>query len=265
MQGAGHQDGVDINAESFPGPMNATNRNILIFKINFRAAAAAKRRLVPALVCLLALLVESWGCSPRATHFDPASTVSDAQPLLILPFVDLTKIYGETSMIKCPLCANYFAAGKVAPGAETFMTETLVEILERTTQFQILTRPRVRHDPHQPVGVRLWEQAERTRLVEAGHAAGTELVMTGYIYRFRQRVGSRYAAVTPASVALSVHMVSAADGRDLWYGTVDDTQSALSEDLFKFKTFLKRKGTWVTAEQMAESELEALLEKLPLK
>jgi hypothetical protein len=60
-------------------------------------------------------------------------------------------------------------------------------------------------------------------------------------------------------------MVSATDGRNLWYGTFDETQSALSEDLFKLKTFLKRKGTWVTAEEMAKAGLETLLEKLPLK
>jgi hypothetical protein len=229
------------------------------------SAAGGKRRLASVLLSLLALLLGTWACTPRATRTEPTPTISDAQPLLILPFVDLTEIYGETTMIKCPICANYFAAGKVAPGAEALMTKALVETLKRTTQFQVLIQARSRYDLPQTFNERHLGRAERTMLLETGRSFGTELVMTGYIYRFEERVGTRYAVDSPASVALSVHMVSTADGRNLWYGTFDETQSALSEDLFKLKTFLKRKGTWVTAEEMAKAGLETLLEKLPLK
>jgi hypothetical protein len=96
-------------------------------------------------------------------------------------------------------------------------------------------------------------------LSEAGRSAEAQIIITGYIYRFQQRVGRSYAAASPASVAFSLHMLDASTGADKWYGTVDETQAALSEDLFQFKAFIKRKGTWVTVEEMAASGLEMLL------
>jgi hypothetical protein len=49
----------------------------------------------------------------------------------------------------------------------------------------------------------------------------------------------------------------------MWSGIFDETQRALSEDLFQLGTFLRRKARWITAEKMASSGLEDLLKKLP--
>jgi hypothetical protein len=238
------------------------DRPAILFDSNCRNNAAMS---LPAVVCLLVSLFLVWSCGPPVSRSEPEMTISGTQPLLVLPFVDLTEIYGATTMIKCPICSNYFAAGTVAEEADRVLTEQLVETLERKTQFRVQVQARPWSDFTRTGGERHWGGAEREMLVETGRSAGTQLVMTGYIYRFEQRVGSRYAVDSPASVALSVHIVSAGDGRTLWTGTIDETQSALSEDLFKLKTFLKRKGTWVTAEEMAASGLEMLVEELPLK
>ncbi len=83
--------------------------------------------------------------------------------------------------------------------------------------------------------------------------------MVGHIYRFRERIGTRYSVDSPASVAFDIPLISVKNGRILWVDHLDETQRSLSENLFQLGTFLRRKGTWITAEEMAISGLEDML------
>ena len=58
-------------------------------------------------------------------------------------------------------------------------------------------------------------------------------------------------------------LIRVADGAVIWGGSFDETQRSLFEDLFKLDQFLKRKGGWVTAEELGVLGLESLVEKLP--
>ena len=58
-------------------------------------------------------------------------------------------------------------------------------------------------------------------------------------------------------------MIKVKDGCVLWNGRLDETQRSLSENLFRFGTFLKRKGRWVAAEDMAVSAIEDVLKTFP--
>ncbi|MBW1812882.1 MAG: hypothetical protein JRJ39_04170 [Deltaproteobacteria bacterium] len=112
--------------------------------------------------------------------------------------------------------------------------------------------------------------SELELLMEAGRAANADAVIVGYLYRFQQRVGSRISADTPASVAFGIHLIDVKTRRQLWEGHFDETQRPLSENLFNIGKFIKRKASWVTAEEMAAEEmavsgLEELLETLPKK
>ena len=138
------------------------------------------------------------------------------------------------------------------------MTGQLIEILKRNKDLSVLTRNRPSTTAVISENVHHRGQRERQMLSEAGRSAGAQVVLTGYIYRFEQRIGRSFTAASPASVAFSVHMIDASSGADYWYGTVDETQAALTDDLFQFRTFIKRRGTWVTAEQMAAAGLERL-------
>jgi TolB-like protein len=104
---------------------------------------------------------------------------------------------------------------------------------------------------------------ERDQVIETGNALGAQIVLAGYIYRFRERVGTKYSAESPASAAFDIHLVDVASGRILWTGRFDETQRSLSENLFNIKTFFRRKGGWITVEKMAFSALEDMIQKLP--
>jgi hypothetical protein len=86
-------------------------------------------------------------------------------------------------------------------------------------------------------------------------------VLVCFLYRFHERIGSRYAAEAPASVAFDLYLLRSVDGRVLWQGRFDETQRALSENLLDFNKFMKRKG-WISANDLALAGLDDLFDTL---
>jgi hypothetical protein len=100
-----------------------------------------------------------------------------------------------------------------------------------------------------------------------GRIAGefqADAVLTGYLFRWRDREGMDYAAGRSASIAFDLCLVDPKDGTILWQGRFDKTQRALSENLLDVRTFYKGKGRWMTAEELAELGLEDLVRELLL-
>jgi hypothetical protein len=193
---------------------------------------------------------------PEPLHFET---------LLILPFKDMARVYGENVSVKCPLCDKIFMTGKVSEGADNLLTENLLLLMKKRSGFKLIP-------PGHASGVLsalLSENekvlSERDILVETGRRIEVDAVMAGHIYRFRERIGRRYSVESPASVAFDIHLVDVATGRILWVGVFDETQCSLTENLFKIGTFLKRKGRWITAEEMAIQGLEDVLQTFPIQ
>jgi hypothetical protein len=213
--------------------------------------------------CIIAaVLWVAAGCRTDTALSIPDLSQAGIENILILPLTDLTQIYGVTGMIKCPLCAHYFEAGRVLKIAGQILSEELISHVNDHTGFGIDSNYRAASemDPA-ALDQRLFD--ERGYLIRTGRTAQADAVLTGYVYRFEQRVGNRFSADAPASVAFSVHMIRVSDGQDLWYGYYDETQAALNEDLFQLKTFLDRKASWITAEEMATSGLQKILKGFP--
>jgi hypothetical protein len=143
------------------------------------------------------------------------------------------------------------------------MTEQLMAFLESKTKYTLIP-------PGAAEGVRsemLSEDLrvpERRLLVEMGRRLQADGVLSGVIYRFRQRIGTAFSVDKPASVAFGIHFIRVADNRFVWGGHFDETQHSLSENLFKLRTFVKRGGGWLTAEQLATFGLHETMGTLPL-
>jgi hypothetical protein len=213
-------------------------------------------------IILFGLLVFiTTGCNTsgvKTVRFGPAAGISS---ILVLPFDDLPKIYGEAGLIKCPLCDYYFEAGPVQPNAVDGLSERLVGLLGQQTTAALITHGRSFDHSEQASSTGML--TERNMVAQAGRSTQADAVLTGYIYRYEERVGTPFAASRPASVAFSIHLIRSADGADVWFGYMDDTQQALSENLFNFEVFWQRKGRWVSADEMAEAGLTELLDRFP--
>lgn len=107
---------------------------------------------------------------------------------------------------------------------------------------------------------------ERRRLetveywTQVGTCLGTEYILVPYVTGWRQRDGGDYGVKSPASVTLDFYLVQVATGQVL-RAHFEEEQQGLAENLLSGKRFAKRKGRWLTPEELAaEGIVEGLRE-----
>jgi len=213
------------------------------------------------------LLIGVVGCMSASTSSaklpETKPGLSGTEKLLVLPFKILGKQNGETGIIRSPACGTAFATGQVSPAAGQLLTDHLLSFLHDNRRFKIISIHQAITVQSESFSTATHLIAEHQALISAGRAAKTDLVLAGYVFRFKQRIGTPYSVESPASVAFGIHLISVADGSSIWYGHYDETQQSLSENLFRLRLFFKRKLKWITAEEMAISAFDELLETFP--
>ena len=107
------------------------------------------------------------------------------------------------------------------------------------------------------------ELSERKLLVMVGSELGADAILAGKVYRFIERDGTDYSIKSPASVAFDMMLIRVSDGRTLWTGHFDETQQSLFENIYQWGSFVKRKGKWITAEQLAIDGLNSMFRTFP--
>ncbi len=199
-------------------------------------------------------------CRTNVVVTQSSDTPFSMEKLLILPVRDMSAVYGAGESVRCPVGGSVVMTGEVAEGATEFLSDSLYSALKSKGDFELVP-------PGQAQGVLsnlLYGDAgtlsERALLVETGQALNADAVLAGYIFRFRERIGTRYAVKSPASVAFDIHLIRVADGRVLWSGQFNETQKSLSENFLRLEIFLKRKASWITAREMAQAGLEDILQ-----
>lgn len=102
-----------------------------------------------------------------------------------------------------------------------------------------------------------------------GLAVGRELeadvVILGIVVRHVERIGGRFSADRPASVAFSTVVINMADGRIAWKARFDKTQKDLLSDVLDIRTFFRGGMTWQTASQLAGIGVEDMLDQAAIR
>lgn len=229
-------------------------------KIHYKRTNIDKMRIHQLFIIILLTLPV--GCKSPALVTQAKDAPLQVEKLLVLPFMDMAKVYGVNENVRCPVCSNVIVTKEVTAGAADFLTDHLFSMLQNNTDFKLIP-------PGLAEGVRSSllsddksAPLEYDLLIATGRALKADAVMAGYIFRFKERVGTQYAVKSPASVAFEIHLIQTADGRILWSGQFNETQRSLSEDLLKIGTFLKRKAKWITAREMAQAGLEETLRSM---
>ncbi len=208
-------------------------------------------------VCVLPSVLAS--CGSRTAVSKQSFRNDTIEKVLVLPFKDMTGIYGNEGSIRCPVCGRMFVAGEVIENAEQMLTDHMINFLSQNTSFKIIP-------PEQALGavsVHLQKNRkilERELFAEIGRTFEADAVMAGKIYRLRKRGGNEYSVKTSASAAFDVHLINTSDSGIIWSGNFDETQVSLSENFMQISTFIKRKGKWITASELACTGLEEMLE-----
>ncbi len=215
-------------------------------------------------VLLAVVLLLAGACQPRPVPVaGPAAENFKPTRIAVLPFTNMSALYGEGQSVRCPLCGTMMVTGPVAEGADRYMTEQLSQLVRRKMKSDVIP-------PERAKGVYTTLLNEEGLLfpevgvvAKTGRRLGADAVVVGNIYRFRERVGSDYGAERPASVAFTLAMVRVEDSSVIWSTVFDETQHSLMENLFNIGTFFKRGGKWLTAEQLALYGLQEIVDELP--
>jgi hypothetical protein len=96
----------------------------------------------------------------------------------------------------------------------------------------------------------LGPMSEAARLRRIGEMVFADAVMTARVLRFRERVGNEIGAKSPASVAFTVELIDVRRADIVWSARFDETQKALSENIFAIGDIGQRGIRWLTAEQL---------------
>lgn len=101
--------------------------------------------------------------------------------------------------------------------------------------------------------------------IAVGKAVGADGVVYGEVTTWRERVGSDYAAASPAAVAFSLHLVAISNRQVLWSAHFNKEQKSLSENIFDLANFVRNSGRWVMAHEIAQEGVNQAVANLHSK
>jgi len=180
--------------------------------------------------------------------------------LAILPFViERGEDPGRGAI--CPICKKVYGRGEILSGSQNKLTRLLQQKMEAPGIFKVLSAEKMEET------LSLWDKTpfqEKpvSSSIQLGRELNLDFIIVGFLFRFEERVGSSIGVEKPASVAFDIHLFRLRDGMEVWRGGFDETQKPLSENLLKIGSFFRRKGTWLTAEELASVGMDEMLKKL---
>ena len=181
--------------------------------------------------------------------------------LAILPFlIERGEDPGRGAI--CPICKRVYGRGEILSGSQNRMTRLLQQKMETLGIFKVLSAEKMEET------LSLWdkkpfEEKPMSSSIQLGKELNLDFIIVGFLFRFEERVGSSIGVEKPASVAFDIHLFRLRDGIEVWRGGFDETQKPLSENILKIGSFLRRKASWLTAEELAGAGLDEMLKRLP--
>lgn len=170
--------------------------------------------------------------------------------LAVLPFQTVIP-EDESTTVRCPICGSVNSSGNIVKGAEQIVQEIFMDKLREVKDADIIPSERVA-GVYQRISADSLKQTVLQIFQRVGRELHADVLVIGYVYRYRERVGYDYSAEHPASVGFEIHMISVKNGSTLWRGIFDKTQKSLMEDVFQASSFFKGGAKWLTARQLAK-------------
>ena len=95
---------------------------------------------------------------------------------------------------------------------------------------------------------------------EAGRQLGYDAVLVTEVMRYQDRTGSAYAVDSPASVAFSLKLLTAANSQVIWSADFDQTQQPLFDNILQSRT-TGSGFRWLTAAELTQAGLTKKLDR----
>ncbi len=201
------------------------------------------------------------GCHPPKHQQRKDGFLLGIEKIAVVGFKTALSEDENPHLFRSPISGQTIMAEPVLGRMAEEMTFDLFNLLKTSAKYSLI-------QPGQARGVYSTFLSQDTgisaidMLKKAGKSFSADAVLFGYIYRWRERVGTEYGIETPASVAFDLSLLSTDNGSVLWRGIFNKTQVSLSENLLDFSTFIKSKGKWLTSRELAQIGLERLIKEL---
>lgn len=166
----------------------------------------------------------------------------------------------DPGLFRCPICGSTFMAEPVSETIAKEMTVDLFNYLKRIEKYSLIPSGQAK-GVYSAILSRNLTISTIDMLQETGKSFSSDAVLFGYIYRWRERIGTKYGVSSPASVTFDLHLISTDSGSILWKGSFNKTQVSLTENLLDLSIFIKSGGKWLTARELAQIGLEKLISR----
>jgi hypothetical protein len=181
--------------------------------------------------------------------------------LAILPFI-IERVEDRARGAVCPICGGLYGKGNVLAGSQIYLTRLLQEKMEAMGTFKLLPPEKV-EEALSESDRRQFDLNPMRSSIRLGQTLDVDFIFVGFLFRFEQRVGSSIGVDKPASVGFDVHLIRLKDRKMVWTGKFDETQRPLSENLLKMGSFVRRKASWLTAEELSSVGMDEMLTRFP--
>jgi hypothetical protein len=203
----------------------------------------------------------------RSPH-PPAQTLTGYQTIrfnqvAVMPFLAGQESSGADAQLVHPLDCTMAqfceAVNELSGRAEEILTFEMQTALERRLDYRVVPQARAsRAFDEMPLD----RSKDTPRIIAQrfGKATGADHVILGKVWRFREREGDQGQG---ASVGFAVFLVQVDNGRRVWRGRFDRSQSTLLEDLREAPIFFKEGGLWLSAQELSRFGVEQVLRSFP--
>lgn len=194
-------------------------------------------RLMNAAALILFIFTIPTGCmtAPR----NPNLKMSAEQNVAIVPVLN----YSDATTAK----KRKAGGGEETVQIDDYLTGKLVDYLKKKNFNNITLMDKI---PEKS------DKMFRLEMIRPNIPQGSDVLIICRIYRFRDRKGKSFAVTIPSSVALDIRLVDLPSGKTMNLFEYNETQKSLTENILKIDDFIKRRGRWVHAIELAETGIE---------
>lgn len=151
---------------------------------------------------------------------------------------------------------------EVPPGKERYLTEIMYnELISKIININIVPLESSTSE-FSKVKSENPDLPDKEVAVKVGSNLGAQAVLVGNIFAYTEREGGELGVSSPASVAFGVDLVNTANGEKIWENYFAETQKPLFENVAEVGKFFKRKGKWISADELVKEGVIEIVDNL---
>jgi hypothetical protein len=223
-----------------------------------------KRGSRASILILVSLLPLALGCAHTGGALDSKASLEGIGSILVIGFRPVILPDERPGMVRNPLTDAIRYAEPIRQDVADKLTYGLFDHLTRSGGFHFIS-PRDARSQSSTIDSPSRIRGDVNLYLRIAESLSADAFLAGYIWRWKDRKGAELAVEIPASVDFDLYLIRMDNKAIVWKYEFDKTQQSLAENLLDLKTFLRAKGRWLSALELAELGLEKIVEAFPKK